>query len=204
MRVVLGLDLGSQSTKVVACAPVPGLPVLGRGRSAHAPRFPRPGWAEHDPAAWELGMAPAIADALAAADARPDDVAALALAAQVDGMIPCDAAGHALGPCLIWLDHRAVDCLPTFAPGRLAALTGQVADAQHLAAKARWWDRHGPARAAAFHQPCSYLVERLTGARVIDPALASTTAGWSRPTPIRAAATSSRTRAGWPAARCAG
>ncbi|HVV86193.1 MAG TPA: hypothetical protein VHE35_24225, partial [Kofleriaceae bacterium] len=65
MRVVLGLDLGTQSTKVVVCEPVDGLPVRGRGRSAHAPSFPRPGWAEHEPASWERGLAPAIGAALA-------------------------------------------------------------------------------------------------------------------------------------------
>ncbi len=173
VALILGLDLGTQSTKALVCEPGPGLPVRGRGRSNHQPRFPRPGWAEHDPAAWEQGLAPAIAMALAAAGCGPGDIGALAVAGQLDGMVAIDAGGHPLGPCLIWLDRRATDCLPALDPARFTAVTGQIADAGHLAAKARWWDRHGGARAAAFHQPVSYLVERLTGARVIDPALAS-------------------------------
>src|SRR5262249_34676378 len=40
--------------------------------------------------------------------------------------------------------------------------------------KLRWLREHG-VRAARFHQPVSYLVERLTGAAVIDPPHASTT-----------------------------
>ena len=175
MRVVLGLDLGTQSAKAAVWAPGPGRPVLGRGRSEHGARFPRPGWAEQDPASWEGGLAAAIGAALAEAGCAADEVAAIAIAGQLDGMIAVDARGAALGPCLIWLDRRATDCVPAIDPDRFAAITGQVADPQHLAAKARWWDRHGGARAAAFHQPVSYLVERLTGERVMDPALASMT-----------------------------
>jgi xylulokinase len=59
---------------------------------------------------------------------------------------------------------------------RLFALTGQVADAGHMAPKLVWLRRTlGEVAPARFHQPVSYLVERLTGAAVIDPALASTT-----------------------------
>jgi xylulokinase len=43
-----------------------------------------------------------------------------------------------------------------------------------MAAKASWLRANGVA-AARFHQPVSYLVERLTGAAVLDPAHASTT-----------------------------
>src|SRR5690606_3451555 len=54
------------------------------------------------------------------------------------------------------------------------AITGQVADASHMAPKIVWLREHG-VRAARWHQPVSYLVSRLTGEHAIDPALASTT-----------------------------
>ena len=54
------------------------------------------------------------------------------------------------------------------------AITGQVADASHMAAKIRWLRDHGLG-AARYHQPTSYLVERLTGVAALDPAHASTT-----------------------------
>ena len=169
---VVGIDLGTQSVKAVVCGP--DLAVAGAGRVACAPVFPRPGWAEQDPAAWLDALAPAIAAALAAAGCAPADVAALAIAGQLDGMVAVDAAGAARGPCLIWLDRRATAEMPALDPARFLTTTGQVADASHLAAKARWWDRHHPG-AAAFHQPVSFVVEALTGARVLDPGLASTT-----------------------------
>ncbi len=171
---VVGLDLGTQSLKAVVCGP--DLRVLGTGRVACTPRYPQPGWAEQDPAAWLAALGPAIAQALAVAGRAPAEVVALAVVGQLDGMIAVDAGGAALGPCLIWLDRRAGGALPGLDAARLLATTGQIADPSHLAAKARWWDRHHPhPRAAAFHQPVSFVVEALTGARVLDPALASTT-----------------------------
>ena len=168
---VVGVDLGTQSCKAVVCDEQ--LRVLGDHQVAHATSHPQPGWAEQDPRVWEAALAPAIGRALANAGAQPSDVVALALAGQLDGCVAVDAAGAPLHPALIWQDKRATEHLPVD-PQRLFALTGQVADASHLAAKARWLRAAGIA-AACWHQPTSYLVEQLTGARVLDRAHASTT-----------------------------
>ena len=170
--VVVGIDLGTQSLKAVVCDE--GLAVLGAHAVALPTAHPRPGWAEQDPGDWERGLAPAIGGALAAAGVAAADVRAVALAGQLDGCVAVDARGTPLSAALIWQDRRAADEALRCPPGRLFALTGQVADASHLAAKARWLRARGVA-AARFHQPVSYLVERLTGAAVLDPAHASTT-----------------------------
>lgn len=171
MRVVVGVDLGTQSLKAVVCDEQ--LRVLGDHQIAHGTAHPRPGWAEQDPRVWEAALAPAIAVALERAGAASTDVVALALAGQLDGCVAVDAHGDPLHPALIWQDRRATEHLP-IDPARLFELTGQVADASHLAAKARWLSAAGIC-AACWHQPTSYLVERLTGVRVLDPAHASTT-----------------------------
>jgi xylulokinase len=171
VRIVVGVDLGTQSLKAVICDEQ--LRVLGDHQIAHATVHPRRGWAEQDPRGWEAALAPAIATALQRAGVAASDVVALALAGQLDGCIAVDAGGDPLHPALIWQDKRATEHLPVD-PARLFELTGQVADASHLAAKARWLTAAG-IRAACWHQPTSYLVERLTGARVLDPAHASTT-----------------------------
>jgi len=171
---VLGLDLGTQSAKAVVYDPQ--LRVRGRGRAAIATHYPRAGWAEQDPGAWEVAVGAAIAAALVDAQVGARQIAGLGLTGQLDGMIAVDEAGAPLGPCLPWLDRRATAAMPALDDDAVLALTGQVVDASHLAGKARWWDRHGGGpRAARFHQPVSYLVERLTGARVLDHGLASTT-----------------------------
>ncbi|MCC6195298.1 MAG: hypothetical protein IT518_12590, partial [Burkholderiales bacterium] len=170
----VGVDIGTQSLKVVvtdgALAP------KGAARQAYAPSFPQPGWAEQDANSWERALGPAIAEALAAAGIRPRDVRGLGICGQLDGCIAVDDAGRALGPCLVWMDRRAAAETADIPHGLVRRKTGIMVDAGHMAAKVRWLERHRlDGRAARFHQPVSYLVERLTGSFVIDHALASTT-----------------------------
>jgi xylulokinase len=169
---VVGLDLGTQSLKAVVCDDA--LEVLGQHAIGYPTEHPTPDRAEQDPRAWEAALAGAIAGALAQAGARPDAIAALAIAGQLDGCIAVGAGGAPLHPALIWQDRRAVAESARADAQRVFAVTGQVADASHMAPKLVWLRRMHPG-AARFHQPVSYLVERLTGARAIDPALASTT-----------------------------
>lgn len=180
--VVVGIDLGTQSLKAVVCNEQ--LDVLGAYAIGYATRFPQPGWAEQDVHVWEAALAPAIAGALGAANLLATDVGAVALAGQLDGCIAVDTHGAPLYPALIWQDRRAIDHVGSRA--RLFEITGQIADASHMAPKIAWLRAHG-IRAARYHQPVSYLVERLTGAAVLDPAHASTTmlfdlvaGAWSR------------------------
>ena len=166
MRLVVGIDLGTQSLKAVVCDEA--MRVLGAHSVALVTSFPQPGWAEQDPHAWEAALEPAVAGALAGRD--PAQVVALAIAGQLDGCVAVDASGEPLHPALIWQDRRAVDHV-----GEVELeVTGQVADASHMAPKIRWLRAHGIA-AARWHQPVSYLVARLTGAHVLDPSHASTT-----------------------------
>lgn len=169
--ILLGIDLGTQSCKAVVCDDA--LAVLGDHQVPYPTARPAVDRAEQDPAHWEAALGAAIAGALAAARVAPADVRALALSGQVDGCVAVDPGGAALHPALIWQDRRATAELRGD-PARIHALTGQVADAGHLAPKLRWLRAHG-IRAARYHQPVSYLVERLTGEAVLDPAHASTT-----------------------------
>jgi xylulokinase len=177
--VILGIDVGTQSLKAVVLGPE--LELLGQAASGYQPAFPRPGWAEQDPRLWEDALAPTIARALEAAGLKPDAVAALGVAGQLDGCIAVDEACRPLAPCLIWMDRRAAAEL---AGAELAGIdaealrrtTGVMLDATHMAAKIRWLERHlEDARPARYHQPVSYLVARLTGAHVFDHGHASTT-----------------------------
>jgi xylulokinase len=173
----LGIDVGSQSLKAVLLDGA--LRAAGRGARAYPIAFPQPGWAEQHPRLWEAALGPAVVEALAAAGRGPRDVVAVGMAGQLDGSVPVDAAGHALGPCLIWMDRRA--------DAGLAALrervraedfrrrTGANLDGSHMAPKMRWQLDHGARDAARFHQPVTYLVERLTGEAAMDHGLASTT-----------------------------
>ncbi|MEJ7603689.1 MAG: FGGY family carbohydrate kinase [Kofleriaceae bacterium] len=169
---VIGLDLGTQSVKAVVCDEQ--LAVRGQHAIAVETQHPAGGQAEQDPRSWEAALAPAIQGALAAAGGSPDDIAAIAIAGQLDGCIAVDAAGQPVHRALIWQDRRALAESQIADPATVFARTGQVADASHMAPKIAWL-RNAGIRGARFHQPVSYVVERLTGVAVIDPALASTT-----------------------------
>ena len=172
MRLVIGIDLGTQSCKAVVCDAQ--LVVLGQHHMAYATDHPRPDRAEQDPRRWEAALSPAISGALVAAHATAADVVAIAFAGQLDGCIAVDASGSPLHPALIWQDRRASAELESIDRARLFTITGQVSDPSHMAPKISWLRRQG-IRAARFHQPVSYLVSRVTGASVIDPSHASTT-----------------------------
>lgn len=170
---IVGIDIGTQSLK--ASVIDADLRLRGTAAVSYRPSLPRPGWAEQSPVLWEQAIGPAIAAALRNADARPADVRSLGISGQLDGCIPVGENGTALAPCIIWMDRRAqaeITALPT---AQIRACTGIVPDASHMAAKIRWLKRNSdPTGRRGFHQPVSYMVERLTGESVIDHALAST------------------------------
>jgi xylulokinase len=172
---IVGIDIGTQSLKVAVTDR--GLKVRGEAATPYRATFPHPGWAEQDPALWEGALGPTIARALSEGGATPRQVTALGVCGQLDGCIAVDADGRALTPCLIWMDRRAQEEIVDVPAALIRARAGVVLDAGHMAAKIRWLKRHDASAAAAarFHQPVSYLVERLTGRAVMDHALASTT-----------------------------
>jgi xylulokinase len=175
--VIVGVDVGTQSLKAVVTDSA--LKIRGRGSRPYKASFPRPGWAEQDPGLWECALGPAIADALAEARIGAAQVQALGICGQLDGCVPVDEDGEAVGNCLIWIDRRADAEIAHVPAERVRSSGGLVLDASHMAAKIRWLKKQGGRSALRFHQPVSYLVERLTGRSVIDHALASTSMVYS-------------------------
>ena len=168
---VLGIDIGTQSLRVVL---VQDGEVRAECSASYTMHTPRPGWAEQDPLDWEKALATVVPRALALAGVDAREVQALAVVAQLDGCVAVDAQCQPLSPCLVWMDRRAVDYVPK-ASTHWQQSTGQVFDASHMAAKICWLQQERGLHRARFHQPTSYLVERLCGAYVFDHALASTT-----------------------------
>ena len=171
---VVGIDIGTQSLKAVIADAK--LSLLGEGNVGYLPSFPRPGWAEQDPRLWLAALGPAIAAALQAARCRPEDIEGIAIAGQLDGCIPT-ANGRALGPCVIWMDRRADGLLDKIDPALVSHRAGLVLDATHMAAKIGWLtDNMADAdKVEVWHQPVSFVLEALTGSRLIDHGTASTT-----------------------------
>lgn len=177
MAIWLGLDVGTQSLKAVLWQPSGGPDggkVLAEASRSYETAYARARWAEQDPRDWEQAIGGAISAALAKAGLDGSAIAGLGITGQLDGAIATSASGEALAPALIWQDKRS-DCALPLSEARVQELTGQLVDPSHLAPKARWLQQRLAATPPArFHQPVSYLVERLTGRAVMDPALAST------------------------------
>lgn len=169
---LLGLDLGTQSLKVVVLAD--DLRVLGTGSAAYRPSFPRPGWAEQDPREWLQALGPAIAVALANAACGVDEIEAMAVCGQLDGCVATDASNQPLGAALIWMDRRAQPLAAKCDAALIHRRCGLMLDATHMAAKIAWLS-HERGPAATWHQPVSWVVAELTGTRVMSRSLASTT-----------------------------
>ena len=153
------------------------LELLGQALETYETRYPRPGWAEQDAARWEAALPRAIAAALEAAGEPRDAIRAVGLSGQLDSCLAVDRDGHAITPCLIWMDRRAAAEIVGLSATQVRDVSGVTLDPSHMAAKIRWLVRHHPEarHAACFHQAVSYMVNRLTGEHVYDHGLASTT-----------------------------
>jgi xylulokinase len=143
---------------------------------------PCSGWAEQDPSAWERGIARSVRELRARADVGSDDIAMLALACQVDGLVAVDEHLRALRPAIIWLDRRATAQSARLGDAagedELITRTGLNPDASHTAPKAMWLrdEEPGHYRAARWLAPVGgHLTGWLTGDVVQDPANASST-----------------------------
>ncbi|MBC5798389.1 MAG: gluconokinase [Candidatus Eremiobacteraeota bacterium] len=177
---LLGIDLGTSSAKVLACDQSGVL--LAAAVHPYPLRVPRPGFVELDPGEVMLGADAALRDVLAALRERRIAVAALGLSGAMHGIVPVDARGAPLGPCLTWLDRRSADVAAAWqrdgTAARLYAATGAPIHPMLPSCKLRWLAQNDPAlvaRAAKFVSLKELLAFRLTGEWAIDWGMASGT-----------------------------
>ena len=172
---VAGIDSSTQSCKVVVRDAVTGALV----RSGRAPH---PDGTEVDPAAWEVALSSAIADAGGLAD-----VSAVAVGGQQHGMVLLDESGDVVRPALLWNDTRsagsAADLVAELGAEAWAAATGSVPVASFTVTKLRWTAEHdadAAVRATAVCLPHDWLTRRLRGGGLTtDRGDASGTGYWS-------------------------
>jgi xylulokinase len=178
VSLVLGVDVGSQSIKAVIVDERGD--VVSAGSAPLSMVHEHDGWADQDPHAYRT----ALRDAVRAATegAQSDQVVAIGLGSQVDGVVACDADGSPLRPAIIWLDKRATkqcdQLVGVVGSERLAERTGLVADASHSAPKMMWIRDNEPEvwrRAAMLAPVGSYVLHHLSGSHAQDAANASST-----------------------------
>ena len=181
MTVVVGIDAGTQSLRVLAYDAATRS-VLATASAPLALDSRDDGSREQDPAWWVEAMRACFA--AIPADVRRQ-VAALAVSGQQHGFVALDAAGEALAPAKLWCDTSTTaecDEIMDAVGGRARsiALAGNPILAGYTASKLPWTRKHRPdayRRLATILLPHDYLNFVLTGERYCEHGDASGT-GW--------------------------
>jgi xylulokinase len=180
MSYVIGIDVGSQSVKGVLFDR--DGTAIEEAAEPYEMSCPRSGWAEQDPGCWERGIARTVRALRQRTGVAASEIVMLALACQVDGLVPLDDDLRPLRPAIIWLDRRAsrqsARLSDRVGETELIARTGLNPDASHTAPKAMWLrdEEPGHYRDARWLAPVgAHLTGWLTGEVVQDPANASCT-----------------------------
>jgi len=187
MPYVLALDQGTTSSRAIVFDRDGAIRAVAQKEFTQI--FPQAGWVEHDPQeiwASQIGVA---AEALARAQIRPADVAAIGITNQRETTIVWDrATAQPIHHAIVWQDRRTADyCEALKAQGATNAIqakTGLLIDAYFSASKIRWILDHVPGARAraeagelAFGTVDSWLIWKLTAGQrhVTDVSNASRT-----------------------------
>lgn len=172
---ILAIDLGTSACKVGIFED--GL-ITAEASEPIRTTHPGPGRAEQDPDAWWAAVVRLVRSVRVASGGASVD--GIGVCAQSDSLVPLDAAGRAVGPCMLWMDGRGVAELEravhTLGAAAIMRRTGLRPGINFTAPKAAWLAHHRPAiyaRTAWLTQPKDALVARMIGRAVTDPSSAA-------------------------------
>ena len=172
-RLIAALDQGTTSTRLVLFDEA--AEVAGAAQLEHSQIHPAAGWVEHDPREILENTGLVMEEALAAAGASADDVAALGITNQRETTVLWDrASGAPLHNAIVWQDTRTAPLVRELAgdagPDRLREETGLPLSTYFSGPKLAWLldavpDARARAQAGelAFGTIDSWLLWNLTG-----------------------------------------
>lgn len=182
MKHLLGIDVGTSSTKAVLCDERGT--ILATASAPHELLTPKPGWSEQDPEGWWAATVSSVCQVLEASGVTGDAIAGVGLSGQMHGsvLLPKDAIqsggtdAHPLRPALLWNDQRTAsqcEAIETAAGGRdaLVNLVGNAALTGFTLPKLLWVRENEPEvwdKTAAWCLPKDYVRLRLTGELATD------------------------------------
>jgi xylulokinase len=177
VEVVIGVDIGTSSTKGVLVTPTGQ--VLGTTQCPHKMSLPRPGWAEVDAERVWWGEVQQICRTLTAQ--APGPVAGVCISGIGPSLVLCDSDLRPLRMAILYgIDSRATDEIALFNHryGNAAILAngGKLLSSQALGPKMEWVRRHEPdiwEAARGWYSSHSFIVAKLTGENVLDHNTAS-------------------------------
>jgi gluconokinase len=179
-QVVIGLDIGTTSTKAVAFGP------QGRIRGVHAVDYPllqpHPSWAEQDPDTILNAVLDAVRHALLKAGATKEDVLAIGMSTAMHSLIALDEQHRPLTRSIIWADNRSIDQAARLkrelGGETIYRRTGTPIHPMSPLPKLMWLREEQPElfrQAAKFVSIKEYVLHRLFGEFVVDYSIASAT-----------------------------
>lgn len=176
---VIGLDIGTTSTKAVVFGP------RGKVRGIHSIDYalltPKPSWAEQDPDTILQAVLDATRHAMLKAGAKKDQVLAVGFSTAMHSLILIDEHHRPLTKSIIWADNRSVDQaqrLKREGGDEVYRRTGTPIHPMSPLTKLIWFRENEPEllnRAAKCISIKEYVLYRLFGHYVVDHSIASAT-----------------------------
>ena len=171
MQYYIGADLGTSSLKLLLCDREGN--AVASCTEEYPVSYPQPSWSEQDPDDWWNAFVKGIKSLLKSVS--PGDIAGIAVAGQMHGLVILDRENRVIRPAILWNDGRT-DRETEYLNGiigedRLAELTANIAFAGFTAPKLLWIRNHEKEnfdRIAKIMLPKDYINYRLTGVHACD------------------------------------
>jgi glycerol kinase len=141
MAYILALDQGTTSSRAILFDEAGSIAAVAQHEFEQF--YPQSGWVEHDPTEILTSQLTCAVEALARADARPRDVAAIGITNQRETVVVWEReSGKAIHPAIVWQDRRTAplcELLEKNGVGEeVSSKTGLVLDPYFSATKVRW------------------------------------------------------------------
>lgn len=180
MRYLLGVDLGTSGTKTVL------FDETGRSVASKTIEYPlyqpKNGWAEQDPLDWYNAAVDSIKSVLEQSKVDPHEIAGLAIAGQMHGLVMLDKDGNVLRKSILWCDARTGkqcdEITNLVGKKRLIEINANPALSGFTAPKILWVRENEPelyAKCATILLPKDYVRYMLTGVKAMEISDASGT-----------------------------
>ncbi|MGD1851693.1 MAG: glycerol kinase GlpK [Cyanophyceae cyanobacterium] len=182
-RFILALDQGTTSSRAIVFDRAGSIKAIAQQEFPQI--FPQSGWVEHDPEEIWSSQKQVVIDALAQANLRAEDIAALGITNQRETTIVWDRdTGQAIANGIVWQDRRTAQFIDGLKARDLGetfrSKTGLVLDAYFSGSKLAWLLDNVPgarekaeAGKLAFGTVDCWLVYTLTGGRVHAPEMSN-------------------------------
>ena len=177
-RYLLAIDAGTGSCRAVLFTETAAQAGVGQREWTHHEPPGVPGGQDFDVHAGWRAIAACVQDALRAAGATGDDVAAVAATSMREGMVLYDQDGQEIWACPNVDSRSATEAEDLIREGAAAKIYAEAGDWVSITAPARlrWLARHRPGLLAAtgsLGMLSDWIVYRLTGQHVTEPSCGS-------------------------------